>query len=187
MRHPTILVTFLLAHAAGLAAAGVPELANSCADGPHVGPFPLPLTTAPFALTEANFDLTGAGCSNTAGINDAVLCFAPENDCTVDIACDWTPSPLHGADQYLNLIGGPCSHAPASCLAWNTEASNTRLEDVAVVAGQRYCVVCQDTLPGRWITVSISAVAGNCGLIDTSIFEDGFESGDTTSWSVSQP
>ena len=181
------IVLAMAASATTLSAGGTPQLVNSCADGPHVGPYLLPLTTAPFLLTQANFDLTGAGCSNSVGINDAVLCFAPQNGCTLTIACDYTFEAPSGAGQYLNLFGGRCTHTPANCLAWDFASSNTQLTDIVVSAGGRYCVVCQDLEPGRLITVSLSASAGDCGLIDVLLFEDGFESGDSAAWSATVP
>lgn len=173
--------------AAALEAGTNPVLVNSCADGPNVGPFTLPLTTDPFALTEANFDLSGAGCSGTSNINDAVLCFAPQYSCTLTIECVDADLSLFGAGQYLNLFQARCVDAPDSCLAWDFDSSHTVLTDVAVVAGQRYCVVCQDLYPPRVLTVSLTATAGDCGLIDNSIFEDGFASGGTGAWSAAVP
>lgn len=181
------IVFAIAVSATGLEAGANPVLVERCADGPGVGPFTLPFTTDPFAITAADFDLGAPSCSGQSGINDAVLCFAPENGCTLTINCDWSPGSLRGAGQYLSLFAGPCVDAPASCLAWAFDSSNTELSEITVAASQRYCVVCQDLAPGRVLTVSLTATAGDCGLIDVVLFADGFESGDTAAWSATAP
>jgi len=183
MTRSGILVVLLLC-AGAASALPQPQLVNSCADGPGVGQFYLPVTTAVFELTEASFDLTGTGCPGTSGITDAVLCFTPQSSCSVTIHCDYTFNLAAGSGQYVTAFTGECADAPSSCEDWGYNASNSQITDLPLTAGQRTCVVCQDLEPGRLLTVSMAATKGDCGLIDTRIFADGFESGGFMSWSV---
>ncbi len=104
-----------------------------------------------------NFTLPAATC-NEIGL-DHVTCFAPQNNCTVDITCRYVP-----ATQVVsaNLMQGPCVTNPASCISTATGTTAT-IVGASLTAGTQYCVVCESPVSITAMAIDIVQNTGNCG------------------------
>jgi hypothetical protein len=103
-----------------------------------------------------NFTLP-ATC-NEIGL-DHVTCFAPQNNCTVNITCRYVP-----ATQVVsaNLMLGPCVTNPASCIGTATGTTAT-IVGASLTAGTQYCVVCESPVSITAMAIDIVQNTGNCG------------------------
>jgi len=148
---------------------------NESLDGMDALPQTLNLSAG--SLTDS-FTMTGGGCIEQAG-DDMVVCFTPQNSCSVDIACFYTPSA--GGVTSNNLFQGTCSTTPASCIdSSSATGSAATVSGAALSAGTQYCVVCSNDVSATSLDVSITVAQGDCGAlpvelqrfsIDTSITE----------------
>ena len=145
----------------------------------------MPFNVAPSPMSD-DFAMTGAGCQpwnpTNCGFNDGfdrVVCFIPTNDCEVLVQVATGNS---GAAAHV--FAGTCGE-PASCLASLAEDDNgVLIPSVNLTANTRYCVVAE-RCGSASISWTINHIGGtDCGpLGPVPLFEDGFESGDTSAWS----
>lgn len=142
------------------------QISDSCDGGQSLGSmdtFPQNLNL-PAPLTNA-LTMTGASC-NEQGV-DSVTCFVPENDCTINITCNYTPG---STTMAANLYEGPCAASPASCVASNSDTSPVSLASQNLTAGTEYCVVCESAANATAIEVDISETTpGSCGSLPVEL------------------
>ena len=152
--------------------AAVPALAqpsNTC-DGNEsldgADSLPQTLNLAAGSLTDS-FTMSGGGCLEQPG-DDMVVCFTPENSCSVDIACFYTPSA--GGVTSNNLFQGPCSTSPSSCIdSSSATGMAATISSASLTAGTEYCVVCSNNVSATSLDVTISVDQGNCGALPVEL------------------
>ncbi len=160
------LALFLAAAIALLTAPAFAQISDSC-DGNQnltgMDMFPQSLNL-PAPLTDS-LTMTGAGC-NEQGV-DSVTCFVPENDCTIDITCNYSPG---ATTMAANLYEGACAASPASCVGSNSSASPVSLTGQNLTAGTEYCVVCESVANVTSIQLDITeTAAGSCGSLPAEL------------------
>ena len=114
-----------------------------------------------FIPSADDFTMTGTSCTEQ-GV-DSVLCFTPTSSCDVNIDCE-----NDSGTQSVNVFVGPCSAAPASCLASATGASAS-LTNFTLTAGQNVCVVCEYSDPSGLHGMTIAEVSGSCGALPVQL------------------
>lgn len=139
-------------------------------------------TSDDFAMSNC-MPFNAPSCASGAGL-DRVVCFMPTNDCEVLVQ-----NSTGGFGASIHVFSGACVPDPDSCVASESNDSNAAtITGIQLEAMTRYCVVaerCGDVN----LSVTINQVNGtDCGPLGSQIiFADGFESGDTTSWSATSP
>ena len=110
-----------------------------------------------------DFTLPAATCNEIGP--DHVTCFAPQNNCTVDITCRYVP-----ATQVVsaNLMLGPCVTNPASCIGTATGTTAT-IVGASLTAGTQYCVVCESPVSITAMAIDIVQNTGNCGSLPVEL------------------
>ena len=104
-----------------------------------------------------DFTLPAATCNEIGP--DHVTCFAPQNNCTVDITCRYVPATRVVS---ANLMLGPCVTNPASCIGTATGTIAT-IVGASLTAGTQYCVVCESPVSITAMAIDIVQNTGNCG------------------------
>jgi hypothetical protein len=148
---------------------------EDCTSATLTGAATLPFSDAGVAGGDRDFTLP-AGCQlgNTA-FSDVVVCFTPQSGCTVAFAC----SASGGSNVRASILGGPCTASFANCLAAGADVvpAATSTANLALVAGQSYCFVCQNTIGNGDFTAGVSATSGNCGALPVQLLSFGIASG----------
>jgi hypothetical protein len=100
--------------------------------------------------------------------SDIVVCFSPQNSCTVDFTC----TASGGSRVRASIVQGPCSTTPVTCLAAgpNVVPANPSTASLALTAGLNYCFICQNTVGNGDFTASISTV-GDCGALPAELLK----------------
>jgi len=116
-------------------------------------------------LTDA-FTPTGSGCSNQGG-DDIVLCFTPQNACTVTFVCSVDGVGAISNNIYQNVSCDDIGSGTA-CAASNNASGNAYITDYALSAGVEYCFVCDNvsTSGTNLLTISLDDTLGSeCGAL----------------------
>lgn len=166
MKAPSLLRR-LAAAALILAAPGFAQISGTC-DGTEnlTGADMFPQTLNPPPPLVNNLTMTGTGCIEVGF--DAVTCFVPQSNCTIDITCGLPPN---GApDMAVNLYQATCSTTPAACQAASSSFPPT-LTNQSVTGGLSYCVVCEIELDTQPITIAITENTGSCGALPVSLLK----------------
>ncbi len=152
--------------------AAIPALAqpsNTCDGNENLdGMDTLPQTlNLPAASLTDTFTMSGGGCFEQAG-DDMVVCFTPQNSCSVNISCFYTPAA--GGLTGTNLFQGPCSTNPPTCIS-STSASGmaATISGASLTAGTQYCVVCSNNFALTSLDVSITVAQGDCGALPVEL------------------
>lgn len=141
-----------------LAALAAAQPAETCVGADLTSADMLPFSDS-FPPSSDDFTMTGTGCVEQ-GI-DSVVCFQPMNDCSVQVSC------LNdGGLQSVNIVTGPCTVTPASCVASDT--GTEPMVVVALTAGENVCVVCEFSDPNFTFT-NITETAGSCGSLPVTL------------------
>ncbi len=155
----------------GLALAGpaLGQPSNTCdgtesLSGTDTLPQMLNLTAA--AMTDT-FTMTGPGCIDQPGGDDMVVCFTPQNSCTVDISCFYTPA--GGGTTAANLFQGACSTNPATCISSTSGGGTQTIVGASLTMGTQYCVVCSNNISITSLDVSIVINSGDCGALPVDL------------------
>jgi hypothetical protein len=120
-------------------------------------------------LTDA-FSPTGSGCSNQGG-DDIVLCFTPENSCTVTFGCSVDGTGGISNNIYQSVSCGGITGGTA-CAASNNASGNAFINDYALTAGVEYCFVCDNVSTSGTNVMTISLVetlSSSCGALPVSL------------------
>jgi hypothetical protein len=121
------------------------------------------------SLTDA-FTPTGSGCSNQGG-DDIVLCFAPQNSCTVTFACSVDGTGAISNNIYQGLSCGAIGGGTA-CAASNNASGLAFITDYSLTAGVEYCFVCDNvsTSGTNLLSISLTETLGSdCGALPVSL------------------
>lgn len=120
-------------------------------------------------LTDA-FSPAGSGCSNQGG-DDIVLCFTPQNSCTVNFACS-----VDGTGAISNNIyqGASCGTigGGTACAASNNASGLAFITDFALTSGVEYCFICDNvsTSGTNILTISLAESLGSdCGALPVTL------------------
>jgi hypothetical protein len=118
---------------------------------------------------DRDFTLPASCDLGNTPFSDIVVCFTPQNSCTVDFTCTATG----GSDVRASIVQGPCSTNPVTCLVAgaNVVPANPSTAAWALVSGQNYCFICQNTIGNGSFNASISATVGDCGALPAELLK----------------
>ncbi len=151
------LIAVLALVLASSASAQLPNLGSNCAAGATVGPIDIAGSDSSAGQINTGFngiDTSACGGNNTGG--DGVICFTPQNSCTLLLECTGGP-----VSRQAKVGTGSCGDLSTCTTDLDTDVS------IAVNAGQEYCLYCEHAgggLLGYTITET-----GDCGLLPVEL------------------
>lgn len=163
-RKPLLLAAAVALLAVPGAIAGPP--AESCAENPDIGPNGLPFQSGMSPASD-DFDLAGAGCEDTDGTADLIVCFVPENSCTMRLESRTPRGAVESGQLTINVVQGSCPALPANCVASDTGDSAAAV-NLPVTAGTQYCAVFETGFPEQH-QLRILDREGECGRMPVEL------------------
>jgi hypothetical protein len=162
-----VVVAVALVSFARPAAGGVQVFQEACAGATLTGSDMLPITDTAVAGGDADFTVAASCQLGATAFSDVVVCFTPQNSCTVSFSCNATG----GSNVRASIVQGPCAGTFASCLAAGTDVvpPEFSLASLALTAGQSFCFVCQNTVGNGSFNPSITETAGSCGALPVEL------------------
>ncbi len=152
-------VLALLAVLASPAAAQ--NLANNCGGSTNFGPIDIPGTFTSTNSTTGSNGIDGSACLTMAtnSNSDGVICFTPQNSCTVDLTCNGSAS--NNIDA--GVEAGSCMSPTGGC---TTNDSDT-VTGFSLTAGVQYCLYCESN-QNQQLGFTITET-GDCGLLPVEL------------------